>query len=84
MSMIEFLTTDKLDVESSKLLTKIEYNQLYHQLTIWFKTTGVAYTYKGVPEETWEELKKAESKGKYFHSYIKNLYKYEKIVDRKD
>ncbi|HNC56982.1 MAG TPA: KTSC domain-containing protein [Leptospiraceae bacterium] len=81
MSMIDILTTEKLDSESSKLLTKAEYSQLYHQLTIWFKTTGKAYLYKGVPEETWEEFKNSESKGKYFHAYIKGLYKCEKLEE---
>lgn len=79
--MIDFLTTEKIDSESSKLLTKAEYSPLYHQLKIWFKTTGKVYMYKGVPEEIWEEFKKADSKGKYFHAYIKSLYACEKLKE---
>lgn len=76
--MNHMMETDQFDSESSSLLKRAEYNPLLHHLYIWFKNTGAKYTYKGVPEETWEEFKNSESKGKYFHVFIKPLYKFEK------
>jgi hypothetical protein len=78
MSIIGGLNTEEINVETSKLITKAEYNPLYHELKIWFKTTGDSYIYKGVSEEIWEEFKSADSKGKFFHAYIKNIYNFEK------
>jgi len=78
--MIDTLTTEQFDTESSKLLLKAEYNPLYHRLKLQFKTNGSVYEYKGVSEETWFEFKNSESKGKYFHAFIKNVFQYEKHV----
>lgn len=40
---------------------------------------GTIYVYYEVPLELYTELLKAESKGKYLNSNIKNIYRYEKI-----
>ena len=40
---------------------------------------GSIYVYYEVPLELYTELLKAESKGKYLNSNIKNVYRYEKI-----
>ena len=77
--MINTLTTEEIDTESSKLLIKAEYNPLYHTLTLHFKTNGSIYEYKGVSEETWEEFKTSPSKGKYFHAFIKKTFLFEKL-----
>jgi hypothetical protein len=37
------------------------------------------YVYFGVPRETFENFKKAESKGKFLHLHIKNSYSYLKF-----
>ena len=76
--MLELLANENIDAESSKMIEKAEYRPLYHELDIWFKSTGAKYTYKGVSEETWQEFKSAESKGKYFHKFIKNIHKFSK------
>ena len=41
--------------------------------------SGSLYKYKGVKEETYKELLKAESKGQYMNSNIKGKYLYEKL-----
>jgi|SRR5882672_706404 len=46
--------------------------------------TGVRYVYNDVPEGVWEGLLKAESKGAFFSSEIRNKYEYEKISDSDD
>lgn len=76
--MIDAITTDQIDTESSKLITHAEYNSLYHRLKLTFKTNGKIYEYKGVSEDIWQQFKSSESKGKFFHAYIKNMYKFEK------
>ena len=49
-------------------------------LIIVFKN-GASYHYKNVPEETWNEFKASESKGKYFYYQIKDWYDCQKIED---
>ncbi|NBP03853.1 MAG: KTSC domain-containing protein [Proteobacteria bacterium] len=75
---MEFLEKDQFDTESSSLLTRAEYDPLMHYLHVWFKNSGAKYTYKGVPEETWAEFKGSESKGKYFHAFIKQVFSFQK------
>ena len=42
-------------------------------------TSGSTYRYKGVPKELFENLKGAESKGKFFATNIKNKFEYERL-----
>ncbi len=78
VKMLETLEKEQLDTETSSLLTRAEYDPLMHHMHIWFKNSGARYTYKGVPEETWAEFKASESKGKYFHMFIKNVFSFQK------
>lgn len=41
--------------------------------------SGTTYKYDGVPQEIYEGLENAESKGKYFMSSIRNTYKGERL-----
>ena len=40
---------------------------------------GRAYQYYGVPEAMYREIMQAPSKGKFFHSYIRNGYPYSRV-----
>jgi hypothetical protein len=40
---------------------------------------GSAYQYFAVPGEVFGELLAAASKGRYFHSHIKNQYRHSKV-----
>jgi hypothetical protein len=40
---------------------------------------GSVYTYNGVPEHEFENLRDAPSVGSYLHRYYKNVYSYERI-----
>ena len=64
-------------VESSNL-TAIGYDAERKILAVKFKN-GTVYNYSDVPEKTFEELRSSESIGKFFHSRIKNIFKYLKI-----
>ena len=41
--------------------------------------SGSVYDYKNVPEEIYNEMKKAFSKGEYLNKHIKPNYEFEKI-----
>lgn len=45
-------------------------------LTVEF-ARGKTYRYADVPQAVFEDLKDAESPGKYFQSYVKNVYEFE-------
>ena len=42
-------------------------------------TSGAVYHYFGIPAQTFEELMRAESKGGYFNSHIRNRFAYAKV-----
>lgn len=64
-------------VESSDL-SSVGYDLSTKTLEIEFNSGGV-YQYFDVPENTHYELMSAPSKGKYFHKFIKNVYRYQKV-----
>jgi hypothetical protein len=41
--------------------------------------SGAIYRYLAVPEQVYQELVKAESKGQYFNQHIRNRYTYTRI-----
>lgn len=47
-------------------------------LMVKFKS-GDVYHYRGVPEELFKEMQKAESAGKYIHEHLKSQYNYDKV-----
>jgi hypothetical protein len=61
---------EKLEVESSNV-KEIEYDHDRNELYITY-IKGGRYKYSGFLPSTWEELKKAPSKGKFIHSRIRN------------
>ena len=48
------------------------------RLHVEFKGGGL-YAYDGVSEELFNQLRDAESKGKFFHAEIQNKFKFRKI-----
>lgn len=66
-----------IPVESSNL-NSVGYDPDRAVLVIEFHHGGV-YEYYDVPESEYTGLLEAESKGKYFHAHIKDVYDYEKI-----
>ena len=45
--------------------------------------SGAVYHYFGIPAPTFEELLRAESKGGYFNSHIRNRFAYAKVLLRR-
>ena len=64
-------------VESSDL-NSVGYDPSTKTLEIEFHSGGI-YQYFDVPENIHSELMSAPSKGKYFHKFIKNVYRYQKV-----
>lgn len=67
------------DVQSSNI-EKIGYNEEDKILYVKYKL-GKIYAYANVPKDLYESLNKAESKGSYMNSNIKNKFKYNLIVN---
>ena len=68
---------ERVAVESSSLLT-IGFARETRVLEIEFRS-GATYRYLGVPPAVFEELKKAESKGRYFAQFIRGKYDFQRI-----
>jgi hypothetical protein len=61
---------------SSSNLHSVGYDESNEVLEIQFRSGGV-YQYYGVPRAVYEGLMSASSHGKYFHTYIKKVYRYQ-------
>lgn len=63
-------------VESS-VLDSVRYDPASQDLIVLFDN-GDIYEYHGVPEELYQGLLQADSKGRFFHENIRDKYEYEK------
>lgn len=63
----------------SKLLTSSAYDDGKHTLYLRFRS-GDVYRYFDFPAERYRELLAAESRGRYFLSYVRNQYRYERLA----
>lgn len=70
MKDLEFINVDSSNIE--KIAWKP--NELYVQYK-----SGSLYKYDGVTHGVWKGLVKAESKGRFMNSVIKESYKYTKV-----
>ena len=62
---------------TSSNIDSIGYDPEHHKLVVRFNS-GATYHYTGVDQDTFDNLMNAESKGKYFHAHIWNVYDYER------
>lgn len=68
---------EMLPVSSSNIASigyDVENQEVYVQFL-----NGTIYTYKGVPQHEFENLRDAPSLGSYLHRNYKNIYPYERI-----
>lgn len=78
------MSTEKFTKESANIAST-EYNKETKQLFVVFKSfkdpkKTSSYVYAGVPEDVWENLKKAESLGGFINkTIVKGGYSYEKL-----
>ncbi len=68
---------ERINVSSSNLKS-VGYDKAKSQLEIEFNSGGI-YVYYNVPENIFDDLMEASSKGKYFHKFINEVFGYTKI-----
>ena len=66
-----------IDVSSTNL-SRVRYDESSLTLEIEFQG-GRVYQYFDVPKHIFEELLRADSKGKFFHAQIKGHYRYARV-----
>lgn len=69
--------TKMVDVVSSNIKA-IGFDELKNELTVEFNS-GSKYVYESVPVSIYETFLEAESKGKYFHRNVRNVYSYSRV-----
>jgi hypothetical protein len=62
----------------SSVINHFNYDHKGSTLYITF-VSGITYKYKNVPQQIYQMLKAAGSKGRYFNYHIKNKLKYKRI-----
>ena len=60
-------------VVQSSSLRSIGYDRSTHTLEVEFRSGGV-YRYNGVPDTIWSELRRSESKGKFFLEHVRDHF----------
>ena len=68
----------QLTTVESSMLYAVGYNSKTRTLEVVFNTGGI-YQYYDVPPEEYEGLMEAESKGRYMHEYIIDVYPWSQI-----
>lgn len=64
----------EMNFVSSSNIDAIGYDTETAELHVRFLKSGLTYKYPGVPQEVYEELMRADSKGSYFNRLIKPVY----------
>ena len=67
----------RVDLNSTSLQA-VTYQDRCAVLDLEFRS-GAVYRYFGIPAQTFEELLRAESKGGYFNSHIRNRFAYARV-----
>lgn len=68
---------DRQSVDSTDIKS-VGYDPASKILEIEFHSGGI-YQYLDVPDMVYSDLMNADSKGKYFHRYVKNVYNHRKV-----
>jgi hypothetical protein len=63
---------------SSRSIAAIGYDDDAEAMEIEF-VTGAVYRYSGVPQDVFEDLREAPSKGAFFNRLIKDAYPFEQV-----
>jgi hypothetical protein len=69
-----------MPVYGSSNVIAIRYHEPTRECFVKF-TNGTVYVYEDVPEQVWEELVHAQSKGKIVNLVLKRGYKYHRVTD---
>lgn len=62
----------------STVIKQFKYDAASKQMQVVF-TTGKIYVYKEVPEQLYNDMQKAFSKGEFFNLHIRNHFEFDKL-----
>jgi len=62
----------------SSVIRAIHYDPVDHHLDLLF-VSGRRYRYHEVPEETYDAMRRAFSKGEFFNAYIRDHYRFTRV-----
>ena len=66
-----------IEVDSS-MIRAVKYDAKKQELEVWFNTGGV-YCYEEVPQEVYDELLEASSKGRFMRDAVIDCYPYSRV-----
>jgi hypothetical protein len=69
------------EVMPSTLIQNCRYDRGTRTLSVWFVTNGKRYDYQNVPPETYDALRSAFSKGRFFNRQIRGNYEFRQVED---
>jgi len=68
----------------STSISKTAYDPATRILSVWFVTSGKRYDYEGVPPETYDALRHAFSKGRFFNKNIRDHFRHRYVPGFRD
>ncbi len=74
-----FANLQWVPAHGSSNIVRFAYEESNDRLAIDFGGSGI-YVYEDVPKAVFEEMQMAESYGRFFHKYVKNTFKFEKVA----
>lgn len=75
---VEAAAPAAMQAVESTMIKEVGYDAATQTLTVTFASSNETYAYKNVPEEVYQGLMQAESKGTYFRENIKDKFEFEK------
>ena len=70
----------KWTVLESKMLSAAAYDDSRQMLYLRFRNTGEVYRYFEFPAADYDAFLRAESRGRYFRSHIRDHFRYERMA----
>ena len=67
-------------VLESKMLSAAAYDHSKQILYLRFRNTGYVYRYFELPDADYQAFLRAESKGRFFRSHIRDHFRYERMA----
>ena len=58
----------------STVIADMAYDPATQTLSVWFRPSGHRYDYFEVPAATWDALRRAPAKGRYFNAHIRDSF----------
>jgi hypothetical protein len=60
----------------SRMVSQVQYDEVLHELHLTYKGRNTKYTYSEVPEDVYDILLAAPSKGEFIKTHIQGAYAY--------